>query len=61
MLWFMSDKESDTTEQLNWTELKETKELYTENYDTDELNQEIYSMFLGRDEPIYRAGIEKQM
>jgi len=27
-------KESDTTEWLNWTELKEIKELYTENYKT---------------------------
>ena len=27
-------KESDTTEQLNWTELKETKDLYIENYKT---------------------------
>ena len=27
-------KESDTTERLNWTELKETKELYIENYKT---------------------------
>ena len=27
-------KESDTTERLNWTELKETKDLYIENYKT---------------------------
>ena len=27
-------KESDMTDQLNWTELKETKDLYTENYNT---------------------------
>ena len=51
VLPFMRSLESDMTE---WTELKETKERYTENYDTNERNQrwhkqmERYYMFLGR-------------
>ena len=56
VLWFMGLQRvrDDWVTELKWTELKETKELYTENYDTNKRNQrqhkqmERYSMFLHR-------------